>query len=191
MKKDFFEELKERLMKKHDNNVSTSEKFTGYNAGQLDKRDREPINYNQLENGYIRMIGNGAELVTKEQIVNEVINEIKNFIRLNEKVISLCRITDDEWRIFLEVAYNYFTEYQLAGGFSRLVMTGIQYVMFNGFVNSQKEVTLQTLLENFEIPMLPWGVANGMIEAIRRDCYMTTRKDNVVNLQEYRKVSKK
>ena len=117
--------------------------------------------------------------------------EINNFIKANEKVILPCQISNDEWRIFLEIAYKYFNEYQLNSGFRHLVMTGIRYVMFNGFINNQKTITMQTLLENFEIPMLPYGLGDGISEGIRKDVYMATRKDNIIDLEEYRKVSKK
>lgn len=189
MKKDFFEQLKEKIKKFQNNN--SKEMHTGYNTSQNNHKNSILINNGQLENGYIRLTTDGQQVVTKEIIIQEVIEEIKNFVNMNKQVISHCKITDDEWRIFLEISYNYFNKYQLISGFSSLMMSGIQYVMFNGFVNEQKEISLQTMLENFEIPMLPWGVANGMIEEIRKNVYMTTRKDNIVDFTEYRKVSKK
>lgn len=169
MKKDFFEELKEKLMKKQNKKVDTNVDNTGH----------------------ITMTENGEQLVLKEQIIQEVMKEIRNLIKVNKQVIPSCEITDEEWNLFLEIAYKYFDEYHLNSGFRYLVMSGIQYVMFSEFVNNQNKMTLQTLLENFEIPMLPYGLGDGISEGIRKDVYMATRKNNIVDIEEYRKVSKR
>lgn len=186
MKKGFLKDLKERLVKIQNKNVNDTIET---NENQVETNSRQRIDYSQVGNGYVRMTGNGEAIVTKEQIIQETISSIKNFVKLNEKVISPCQITDDEWMIFLEVAYNYFDEFLLNGGFNCLMMTGIKYVMFNGFVNNDEEITLQKLLENFEIPMLPYWVADGMIDAIKKDVYIATRKDNMVDLLEYKKLT--
>lgn len=169
MKKDFFEELKDKIKKIQNKKMDTN----GDNMG------------------YIRMTENGEQLVSKDQIIQEVMKEIRDLIKVNKQVIPSCEITDEEWNLFLEIAYKYFNEYQLNSGFRHLVMTGIRYVMFNGFINNQKTITMQTLLENFEIPMLPYGLGDGISEGIRKNVYMATRKDNIVDLREYRKVSKR
>ena len=179
MKKDVFEQLRELLRNfqgrdlNRKNTLEFERSYLGNTNGITDNRMEQ------------------EDVFSKEQQVEKLFVEIKDFLEVNKKTVAVCEITDEEWKLFLGKAYDCFDEYQLSSGFNNLMMSGIQYVLWSGFVNDMKGITLQKMLENFEIPMLPNGVAVGMVEAIRRDVYMATRKDNVVDFQEYKKVSRK
>lgn len=191
MKKNIFEELRKKLIGRQ-NELVQSEKFTGYNVtNQQGLISRKAEQIPAGEKGYVCLTGNGEEFISKEQSIMEVMEEIRTLFRTNKKALPVCQITEEEWKLFLDIAYDYFDKYQLNSGFNMLMMTSIRYSLYSAFVEDKSGVTLQTILENFEITMLPDGVVNDMVESIRRDVYMATRKDNTVDFQEYRKVSKR
>jgi len=144
---------------------------------------------NNISDVGIHQIDLNPEPLSKEQKVNEMLSYIKMHLEINSMI--LCSVTESEWRIFLEVSYDQFLANGMDAGYINFMQMSIDYLLAGQYPHDASGITFQNIIENFNMDFLPPGVAEVMVQNIRKSVYLVTRKDNIINFLEYKNISRR